>query len=216
MRSYALLMMIRMLGMAVWQWSLPGLRKCRLVVPWFAILFVEVAGIPSARLAEAGKTNGLIRGSSPNGLDLLSQDDSKLLRHGKFTTKRANPLTFSGFRGDPAHETAEVLKAYRHSYECDLGYWSCLTAAEDKIAELAQLCEVKSAPEGGLFLPDFRPAIADIPHRLHVVWSTRGNLSESTVRDLFNAPSATNQAAEPAISIRAVSHNNQENQNDYE
>ncbi len=50
---------------------------------------------------------------------------------------------------DPARDTPEVLRAYATSYHYDPAHWSFLTGPQDKIAELARLCDVKFEADSG-------------------------------------------------------------------
>jgi protein SCO1/2 len=101
---------------------------------------------------------------------------------------------------DPAHDTAEVLKAYGASYQYDPAHWSFLTGPTNKIAELAQLCDVKFDPDNGFVNHNFRTLIIDASNRLQMVFPTSGNLSESIVQELLKAAGATNRITKLATS----------------
>jgi len=110
---------------------------------------------------------------------------------------------------DPAHDSPEVLKAYGESYQYDPAHWSFLTGPQDKIAELARLCDVKFDPDNGLFNHNFRTLIIDASNHLQMVFPTSGNIAESIVQELLSAARATNQITQSATSyVHADSHNN--------
>ena len=93
---------------------------------------------------------------------------------------------------DPAHDTPDVLKAYGTSYQYDPQHWSFLTGPADKIAELAQSCDVKFDPDNGLFNHNFRTLIIDAGNHLQMVFPTSGDISESILQELLKAAGATN------------------------
>lgn len=93
---------------------------------------------------------------------------------------------------DPTRDTPEVLKAYGALYQYDPAHWSFLTGPSDKITELARLCDVKFDPENGSFNHNFRTLIIDAANRLQMVFPTSGDLSDSIVKELLKATSATN------------------------
>jgi protein SCO1 len=101
---------------------------------------------------------------------------------------------------DPAHDTPEVIKAYGTAYQYDPAHWSFLTGPQDKIAELARLCDVKFDPDNGLFNHNFRTLIIDASNHLQMVFPTSGDLSESIVQELLKAAGGTNRITQSAIS----------------
>jgi protein SCO1/2 len=100
---------------------------------------------------------------------------------------------------DPARDTPEVLRAYGAAYQYDPAHWSFLTGPQDKLAELARLCDVKFDPDNGLFNHSFRTLIIDTSNRLQMVFPTSGDLSEGIVQELLKATGATNRFAKPAV-----------------
>ena len=91
---------------------------------------------------------------------------------------------------DPQHDTPEVLKAYGMSYGYNPAHWSFLTGPQDKIAELARLCDVKFQADGGFFNHNFRTLIIDASNRLQMVFPTSGDLSDAIVQELLKAAGA--------------------------
>ena len=106
---------------------------------------------------------------------------------------------------DPEHDTPEVLKAYGMSYGYNPAHWSFLTGPQDKIAELARLCDVKFQADGGFFNHNFRTLIIDASNRLQMVFPTSGDLSDSIVRELLRGMGATNQGT-----LMVTSHSHSE------
>jgi protein SCO1 len=92
---------------------------------------------------------------------------------------------------DPARDTPEVLKAYAESYHYDPSHWSFLTGPQDKIAELARLCDVKFEADSGFFNHNFRTLIIDASNRLQMVFPTSGDLSDGIVQELVKGAVAT-------------------------
>jgi len=88
---------------------------------------------------------------------------------------------------DPAHDTPEVLRTYGASYRYEPEHWSFLTGPEDKISELARLCDVKFDPDNGLINHNFRTLIIDASNHLQMVFPTSGDISESIVQELIKA-----------------------------
>src|SRR6185503_19760345 len=99
------------------------------------------------------------------------------------------------------------LRAYGASYRYEPEHWSFLTGPNDKIAELARLCDVKFDPDNGSFNHNFRTLIIDASNQLQMVFPTSGNLAESIVQELLKAAGATNRITNPATSnIRSKSN----------
>jgi protein SCO1/2 len=92
---------------------------------------------------------------------------------------------------DPTRDTPEVLKAYAISYHYHPSHWSFLTGPQDKIAELARLCDVKFEADGGFFNHNFRTLIIDASNRLQMVFPTSGDLSDGIVQELLKGTGAT-------------------------
>jgi len=108
---------------------------------------------------------------------------------------------------DPAHDTPEVLKAYAKSYHYDRAHWSFLTGPEDKIAELARLCNVSFKADSGFFNHNFRTLIIDASNRLQMVFPTSGDLSDGIVQELLKGAGATNQSPEEATKFSGAQSN---------
>jgi protein SCO1/2 len=96
---------------------------------------------------------------------------------------------------DPMHDTPEVLKTYATSYGYDPIHWSFLTGPADKIAELAQQCDVQFNPENGLINHNFRTLVIDAANRLQMIFPTSGDISQSIAQELIKAAAATSGVA---------------------
>jgi protein SCO1/2 len=88
---------------------------------------------------------------------------------------------------DPAHDTPEALKAYGVNYQYDPAHWSFLTGPQDKIAELARLCDVKFEPDNGFFNHNFRTLIINASNQLQMIFPTSGDISKSITQELLKA-----------------------------
>jgi protein SCO1/2 len=100
---------------------------------------------------------------------------------------------------DPAHDTPEALKAYGVNYQYDPAHWSFLTGPQDKIAELARLCDVKFEPDNSFFNHNFRTLIINASNQLQMIFPTSGDISKSIAQELLKAaiPSGTNLTQVP-------------------
>jgi len=94
---------------------------------------------------------------------------------------------------DTRFDTPAVLSAYARQYHYDSNHWSFLTGPPDKIAELAELSDLKFDRDGALFNHGFRTLVIDAAGRLQMSYPIGGNLSDSLVADLLKAAAATNQ-----------------------
>ncbi|HVU08174.1 MAG TPA: SCO family protein [Verrucomicrobiae bacterium] len=96
---------------------------------------------------------------------------------------------------DPEHDTPTTLKNYGELYNYNPAHWSFLTGSPDKIAELAQLADLRYEPDSGFINHDFRTLIVDASGRLQTIFPVSGDLSDSIVAEMIKAVSATNQTA---------------------
>ncbi len=98
---------------------------------------------------------------------------------------------------DSAHDTPAVLLDYARRYQYDARHWSFLTGPADKIAELANLSDVKFEKDGEFYTHNFRTLIIDAAGRLQTTFPTSGDLSDAIVEEILKAAAAPS-AAPPA------------------